>query len=122
MNIFDAGVQYDDYKGTVAADRADNKSFLEYLKQNGVAKDDELLVGWRFGFGGNDGQKVAISNIVVYLHEGVGYVEKPQHVRAVEIDLPLAELFSFFKRFDLVMTKSDVGLDEDTAVDGPHYD
>ncbi|MEP1354128.1 MAG: hypothetical protein ABJX32_07675 [Tateyamaria sp.] len=76
----------------------------------------------RFGFSGNDSKNVDVTNVIVYLLETEEFIERPKEVRAVHINLPIAEFFSFFKRFDLIMSTSSMILDQDTIVDGPHYD
>lgn len=119
-NIFSAGVQYDDFKGSVAADRADTLSLLNHLRTQGWANANEGIVGLRVGFGGNPGRPIPEPSVVVYLVEGEGYVQQPKKVRAVEVNIPIAELFSYFKRFDLVMTNKGLDLSE-AKVNGPHY-
>lgn len=120
MSIFSAGVQYNDFKGTVAADRADNVSIRDYLVELGVAKHDEWVVGYRLGFGGNDGREVEEHGIVFYLQEG-SFDDPGAVIRAVDVTMTAAKFFSFFKRFDLVMTVGGNTF-EGIEVDGPHYD
>jgi len=119
MNIFKAGVQYDDFKGGVAADRADDISFLDYLIENNLAKEGERLAGYRLCFSGNQEHEIEKPGIVAYLFEADGFEERPTAIRAVEVDLTTAKLFSFFKRFDLVMIRKGMNLD-DVPVEGPH--
>ncbi len=122
MNIFEASVQYNDFKGSTASDRSDNESLVQYLISQGFADDDELVIGCRFGFSGNHGQEVYVNSVVIYLKKNVGEFEKaPEIVRAIDIPMTLPKLFSFFKRFDLVMNVDGLDLDA-TKVDGPHYD
>ncbi|MCO8029006.1 hypothetical protein NI454_03440 [Brevundimonas diminuta] len=47
MSTFTAGVQYDDFKGTVAADRSDTLSITKYLVALGKAAPDERVVAFR---------------------------------------------------------------------------
>lgn len=122
MSTFTASVQYNDFQGSVAADKADSKSFLKHLVDKGIAEKGEIISGFRFGFTGNDGRSVETITLVVYLFETEEFVKKPKKLRAIELELPTAELFSFFKRFDLVMMNRSQEFDEDTIVDGPNYD
>lgn len=118
MEIFKAGVQYNDYKGTVAADRSDTKSLSDHLVKMGLCSQDERVVAIRTGFGGNDGHEISPS-FVFYLQEG-SHDDPANVIRAIDVKMPFATFFSFFKRFDMVMT-----IDGDTFdgidVDGPHY-
>lgn len=116
MSIFTASVQYNDYKGTAAADRSDTLALADYLRKHGVAKDEESVVGLRLAFGGNHGHEVN-PGVVVYLREG-SFDDPSAHIRAIEIIMETSKLFSFFKRFDLVLTQKGVTLDE-TRVEGP---
>jgi len=120
MNEFQAGVQYDDFKGSVAADIADNISIAEFLKKKDIARENERVVGYRVCFSENDGAEKDNPGIVVYLSNSDNFEAKPKIVRAVEVDVTIAKLLSFFKRFDLVMTKKSMNFD-DVSVDGPHY-
>jgi hypothetical protein len=120
MSIFKAGVQYDDFTGTVAADIADRVEMLKHLQEKGLAKDTEGVVGYRIVFGGNHGREIEQPGIVVYLREG-GFDKPSSMVRAVDVPMSTAKFFSFFKRFDLVMTQKGMSFD-DVEVDGPHYD
>jgi hypothetical protein len=122
MSTFVAGVQYNDFQGSVAGDKADTKSLLKHLIDKGVAQKGEILSGFRFGFSGNDGRAIDTITLVVYLFKTEEFVKKPKKLRAIEVELPTAELFSFFKRFDLVMMNKSQEFDEDTIIDGPHYD
>lgn len=120
-DVFQDGVQYNDFKGTVAADRSDEVSFADYLREVGLANEGERVVGIRVGFGGNHGAEIQQPGVVVYLLEADKFVERPERVRAVELDMPTGKLFSFFKRFDLVLSNKSMDL-AGVEVNGPHYD
>lgn len=119
-DVFKAGVQYDDFIGTAAADRADGVSFADYLREIGLAEEGEQVVGVRMGFYGNHGAEMERPDVVAYLLKADQFIEKPKRVRAVEVDIPIAKLFSFFKRFDLVLSNKSMDFGE-VEVDGPHY-
>lgn len=120
MSTFQAGVQYNDFTGTVAADRADSLSMHKYLVQHEHAKTDERIVGYRIGFGGNDGKEIESAGLVVYLCEG-DYDPSPRRVRAVEVPMTSAQFFSFFKRFDMVMMQAGATFEEAEVI-GPIYE
>lgn len=119
-NTFKAGVQYNDFTGTVAADQSDELSLAKYLQKLNLADENERVVSVRLSFGGNHGADIE-PGVVVYLVKADQFVEKPARVRAIEIDMPTAKLFSFYKRFDLVMTNKSVDLTL-AEIDGPQYD
>ncbi|WP_289042687.1 hypothetical protein [uncultured Aliiroseovarius sp.] len=119
MDIFNAGVQYDDFQGTVAADESDVIRLKNYLVENTIMTDSEGLVGLRFGFGGNHASEMTELACVAYVLQANAPDGKVDHVRAVEFSIPTTVLFSYFKRFDLVMTRK--GIDLSTAeVDGAY--
>lgn len=120
VNMFKAGVQYNDFTGTVAADGSDELSFTDYLKKANLADDYERVVSFRVSFGGNHGSDMEKPGILAYLVKADTFVESPEKVRAVEVDMTMAQLFSFFKRFDLVMSNKAMQLSQ-TEVVGPDY-
>ncbi|WP_166507096.1 hypothetical protein [Frigidibacter mobilis] len=50
MPTFEASVQYNDYKGTVAADGADEISMRDFLVAESLASEDERVIGFRLCF------------------------------------------------------------------------
>lgn len=121
MDTFKAGVQYDDFKGTVAADISDNISIAKYLVSLGKAQLDERVVAFRITSGGNVGTPVADVSLVAYLSNSKEFEPAPKAVRAVDVSVTPGEAFAFFKRFDLVAKRDNLDLSA-TEVDGPHYD
>ena len=121
MDTFNAGVQYNDFKGTVAADISDNVGLANHLVSLGKAVEGERVVGFRIASGGNRGTPVTDVSLVAYLLHSTEFNPSPATVRAVEIRVTPGEALAFFKRFDLVATRRGVDF-SDTQVDGPHYD
>ena len=115
---FTASVQYDDFKGTVAADRSDTESMKSYLQSEGLAEPSERVVGYRICFGGNHGKEVERPGVVIYLSE-TDFDDAAQSIRAIEIDMTMARLFSFFKRFDCVFTHKGEQF-EGATIEGPY--
>lgn len=118
MSTFIAGVQYNDFKGTVAADRSDNIDLVDYLAELKLAEPGERIVGYRISFTENPGNEVS-RGVVVYLQAG-SFDEPADTIRAVDVDMPIQKLFAYFKRFDLVMTV-DGKTFPNTKIDGPDY-
>lgn len=121
MDIFSAGVQYNDFKGTVATDISDNIALADYLVTKGKAEKGERVVGFRIASGENRGTPVTDVSFVAYLLRSADFEPTPEAVRAVEIRITPGEALAFFKRFDLVATWRDIDF-SNTQVDGPHYD
>lgn len=121
MDTFNAGVQYNDFKGTVAADISDNVALSDYLVSLGKADSDERVVGFRIASGENRGTPVTDVSLVAYLLRSAEFEPAPAAVRAVEVRVTPGEALAFFKRFDLVATRRGVDF-SGTHVDGPHYD
>lgn len=119
MPGFIASVQYDDFKGTVAADMSDTESMGDYLVGLGVAEADERVIGYRISFGGNHGNELE-PGVLVYLQKG-SFDAPATVVRAVDIQVPASKFFSFFKRFSLVLMRDRLDLSNIT-VNGPHYE
>jgi hypothetical protein len=115
MSTFTPHVQYNDLTGGVAADRSDNVSLSDHLVGLGLANPGERVVGHRISFGGNSGKEIN-PGVVIYLQEGS--FDDPA---AIDVEMPIQKFFSFFKRFDMVMTVKGEKF-ENTPVDGPHYE
>src|SRR3546814_11225127 len=67
MDTFNACVQYNDFKGTVAADLSANVALADYLVSLGKAGSDERVVGFRIASGENRGTPVTDVSLVAYL-------------------------------------------------------
>lgn len=122
---FRATVQYNDWKGSSAADDADNNDASDWLKENGHISDGEFLLGIKMFAGESHGT-----------HEDPVYVEflittpgdydnvkamieattGPIEVRSVRVEMALTEFFGFFKRFDVTLSRDKMLEDH-----GYHY-
>lgn len=120
MSTFEAGVQYNDFRGSVAADVSDNVALSTYLKQQGLIQSDDLIAGIRIASSGNTGADITSVSLVVYVYSSAEFDPAPANVRAIECQMSPGKALSFFKRFDLVMTRKGQNL-HNTEVDGPHY-
>lgn len=121
MTTFTASVQYDDFKGAVAADVSDNVAISDYLSSLGKATRDERVIAFRISSGENRGTPVTEVSLVVYLSASKEFEPSPKALRAVEIRVSPGEALAFFKRFDLVAHRGKLDLSM-TQVDGPHYE
>lgn len=118
MSVFEAAVQYDDYVGSVACDRSDNLSLLDFLVTKDVATKEEHVAGFRIGANCVNQESVDEVSLVVYLSD-TPFDEGFDKLRAVEVSVSPQVALSFFKRFDLVATMKGIDI-SNTEVDGPH--
>lgn len=116
-DIFRAGVQYNDLKGTAAADRHDRRDFANYLEEKGLLRPDEALIGIELWSGEVHG---AVQDKPIYvtalassggrydtIHEEV-ISGKPVKVRKINLEMPLNEFFGLFKRFAISISSFDL--------------
>lgn len=119
MQRFEAGTQYNDFSGTVAADRSDNLSFNDLLKERRLIRDGEQIVGFEIVFNENADEPIEAPGIVVYLGQGATIDKVAEQrkndgvikLRVVEVfDLPIAEFFKYFKRFNVMFSNTSLKL------------
>ena len=121
MDTFKAGVQYDDFKGTVAADVSDSLSISKYLVSLGKANKDDYIIAFRITSSGITVNPVTDVSLVAYLSNSKEFEPSPGTVRAVEVSITPGEALAFFKRFDVVAQRGSFDLSA-TKVDGPDYE
>lgn len=110
---FYASVQYDDLKGTAAADRHDHYTMEKYLEEKGLIQADEMLVGISMWSGEvhkrTQDETVFVSASVT---KAAGYENmkatvdsgSPLQVRRIRFDMHLNEFFGLFKRFEICIS------------------
>lgn len=118
METFKASVQYNDLKGSAAADRADMTDATKWLKDNGHI-NDEFVVGISMWAGENHGTHEDPVSVKFLVTELVGYDNIPEmlqasgepiQVKEIRVDMNIADFFALFKRFEV--TLSNCGLIE----------
>lgn len=110
---FHASVQYGDFDGTSAADRADRSDADDWLLSKGLKTKDEFLLGIELFAGESHG----VHKDPVYVHfllttagdydtvkAMVDSTPSPIPVRRVDIQMPLLEFFGLFKRFSITLS------------------
>ncbi|CDN52555.1 Hypothetical protein RG1141_CH01900 [Neorhizobium galegae bv. officinalis bv. officinalis str. HAMBI 1141] len=116
---FEANTQYNDFVGSVAADRSDVKSIEDLLRARQLIGNNEQVVGFEIVFNENDGRPMPDPGIVVFLAKGQGIDDVARRkesdgvfkVRLVEVfDLPIADFFAFFKRFKVMFANKSLKL------------
>ena len=91
---FKANTQYNDYKGTVAADRADQDSFSDFLRVKGILKEGEIVKGISF-------------YSAERFFDVEAYVTDDQHgLRRERVEITLDEFFKTFKRFSIKLSRN----------------
>ena len=110
---FHASVQYGDFKGSAAADRADQGDISDWLVKNGLKQDGEFLLGISFFVGENHGKHEDPIYVEFLLatpgdHDSVKAMidahDGPVFVRRVKTDMPLTQFFGMFKRFSVCLS------------------
>lgn len=113
MPRFSAHVQYDDWKGTAAADDADARAMRNYLRENGFLGNGEFLVGFEI-YSGESHFAARAFVIEAGDYEGaVKEVTQSVPVETIVRELPLSrdQFFALFKRFSIVLTQKGLDLD-----------
>ncbi|MBO9405967.1 hypothetical protein J7399_00890 [Shimia sp. R9_1] len=110
MDLFEAGVQYNDLKGTVAADRSDVERLRDFAAAIEPIEEGEVIVAQRLSIGENHGREVSTVGVVIYLASGPITSTELKQVRSIEFEMPISEFFKYFKRFDLVMVNKGLDL------------
>lgn len=110
---FVASVQYDDWKGTSAADGSDSGGPSAWLKENGYRDEDDVLVGIEMSVGENHGQHedpVYISFLLIPL-QGDETIEpklntggEPIELKRVDVQMNIVDFLALFKRFNVAFS------------------
>ena len=112
MPRFSAHVQYDDWKGTAAADDADATAIRKYLRDNGLLNDREFVVGFEVYSGQSH---FAVRAFIIEAGDYDGAVKEITQNQPVETtirELPLTrdQFFELFKRVSIVLTQKGLNL------------
>jgi len=112
--IFTASAQYNDWKGTAAADNSFDKSINDILSDRKLKTGDEILVGVSLYTGENGFVSISAylidiggyENAKVYLEENPIPAIKKVYVE----NLTAEEFLSLFKRFNVAMSLKGLNL------------
>ena len=98
---FKAHVQYDDWKGSVAADSADQEDFSDFLRDKGVLKEGEIVKGISF-------------YSAEHFFDVEAFVSDDEHgLRREKVKMTLEEFFKTFKRFSVKISRNGELDDQD---------
>ncbi|EPM44229.1 hypothetical protein [Pseudomonas syringae] len=112
--LFRASVQYNDSKGTAAADDHDQHTIKDHMKAHGLIQDGDTVVGVRIWSGEVHGstQNKPVS-VMAYVIDAAGFEEAARvldgngalDVREVRFEMDLADFFGLFKRFEISISR-----------------
>jgi hypothetical protein len=111
---FEASVQYNDWKGTVAADNSDHETIKGYLRQHELMSDEEFLLSVSFYSGEGS------TSIRVFLYRGgprikdvdkeIAATKHSVPVREVRLDMTIDEFLRLFKRFNVTFQLDGINI------------
>ncbi|MDH3997665.1 MAG: hypothetical protein OET90_02395 [Desulfuromonadales bacterium] len=113
MERFQASVQYNDMKGTAAADGANPGDLGAYLLRHGYINDGEFVMGVTMSVGENRGthtDPVYVKFLVSGLRGNDNLVETiqasddPIPVKEVCVDMNITDFLALFKRFNVAIS------------------
>jgi hypothetical protein len=113
METFQASVQYNDLKGSVAADNADMTDATSWLKNNKYIKDDEFVIGISMWAGENHGKHDDPVSVTFLVKELGGNKTIPDiindsnetlSVKKVEVDMNIVDFMALFKRLEITLS------------------
>lgn len=100
-----AGVQYNDWEGTSAADDGDFEHAQSFLREEGELKESEELVGFQLFAGENHGSHEDPVIVTFLVSPAEGEPDEELRLREVQVEMDLAEFLGLFKWFNVVATK-----------------
>jgi hypothetical protein len=106
--LFKAGVQYDDWKGSFAADELDAGGLRALFAPQLLS--GEFLVGFRLRVGENHAGRPSTPRLIGFAVNGTefqsakDYLEKavPIELRRLEVDITPADFLMLFKRLEIM--------------------
>lgn len=113
METFKASVQYNDLKGSVAADDADQTDARKYLEDRGLINNSEFIVGISMWAGENHGKHDDPVSVRFLVSDLKGYSDLPEMLdaegegvglREIQQDMNLLDFFALFKRLELKLS------------------
>lgn len=108
---FKASVQYNDLKGSAAADRADFDDAEKWLSEKARIQDGEHLVGIKVFIGDSHGdcnETIFVEFLIDLdlrdIQRLPGTEDSPVELKRVRADMSINEFFSLFKRFEITLS------------------
>ena len=116
---FNASVQYNDWKGTCAADGADSTDAQDWLREKGHMVPGDFLLGIRCSIGENHGKHkdpVYVEFLIIESSDYDSVQDKLRNagrtieVKHVQENMGIADFLALFKRFEVALSR-DAALD-----------
>ncbi len=104
---FSASVQYNDWKGTAAADNSDHRGIHDYLAEKALITDNEFLLSVTFyrseGFVRIGAFLLKDADKYETAAAALADMPDPIPVRRVDVEISTDEFMELFKRFNVVL-------------------
>ncbi|MGE3066186.1 MAG: hypothetical protein AB7K67_11400 [Hyphomicrobiaceae bacterium] len=114
-------MKYDDWKGSSAADNADDSYLTKVLRDEGLLGHTETIVGIKAWTGENHAghlEPFSVQILVMPLDEvQMRFRKGPVRVRIVKKEFPIQQFFSLFKRFEVALSIRDEHIDDFEVID-----
>ena len=113
METFKASVQYNDMRGSAAADGADKENATKWLKDNNLISDDEIVAGIKMWAGENHGKHDDPVYVTFFVTDLKGQPDLSSllaaggdviEARSVSVDINLIDFFGLFKRLEITLS------------------
>lgn len=111
FEVFGAGVQYDDYKGSVAGDDADFSTLKSELREIFGLDKSSIITGIKVvaNYVGRTSDIESFS-IIILVPEDPNYEDKLNKNEEIDVkkyskDISLNDFFKFFKRFQITLSR-----------------
>ena len=113
METFQASVQYNDLKGSVAADNAHITDATLWLKNKQYIKDDEFVIGISMWAGDNHGKHLDPVRVTFLVKELGGNKTIPDiindsnetlSVKKIEVNMNIVDFMALFKRLEITLS------------------
>ncbi|MGL6370567.1 hypothetical protein ACSZNB_13430 [Aeromonas hydrophila] len=117
METFKASVQYNDLKGTVAADEATHHDATSWLRKHQHISNYEFVVGISVWIGENHGEHKDPVRVKFLITDLKGYTNIPEmlngesdnlEVKILRFDFGIAEFLALFKRLELTLSNNGI--------------
>ncbi|ELB2804792.1 hypothetical protein ACOGST_004696 [Vibrio alginolyticus] len=117
MEVFKASVQYNDLKGTVAADEATHSDATSWLREHQHISTDEFVVGISVRIGENHGEHKDPVSVKFLVTDLKGYTNIPEMlegesnnlvVKKLRFDFSIAEFLALFKRLEITLSNNGI--------------
>lgn len=110
FEVFNAGLQYDDYKGTVACDDTDLSTLKSELRKLFNLEKDSIIIGIKVD-ANYKGRTSDIDNfsVIIYIPEDQDYEDEIKNneevnVKKLSTNISLQDFFKLFKRFQITLS------------------